>query len=83
MNTDKILQYADRIEKLPHGSCSHLNEGFNMAAVMWPCGTPSCIAGWISYWETGEAKIHVATAALGLNDEQEDHLFFPPEDNLQ
>lgn len=44
MNKERILQLADIVERQKHDPES--GEGFNMALVLWPCGTPACICGW-------------------------------------
>lgn len=44
MNTEYILNLADRIEKMPHTDVTDPS-GFTMVDYRHHCGTPACIAG--------------------------------------
>lgn len=84
MNVEKLLAYADRIEGLTHATYAADQEGFNMGRFVHDCGTPSCIAGWVSFWERGYSpdnpSIHilegVARDALDLTEDQVCDLFY-------
>jgi hypothetical protein len=84
MNVEKLLAYADRIEGLTHAPYSVDEEGFNMGNFVRGCGTPSCIAGWVVFWEEACSPEDlptfnvegVAREALGLTEDQSEDLFY-------
>ena len=50
MNSERILELADIIEAQPDVPAG-ASAGFNMQLVHHPCGTPSCIEGWLGMQE--------------------------------
>lgn len=80
MNRERLIDLADRIEKLP-------DRNFCMRNYTDHCGLPSCVAGWAVYWyapdkfnaaiEKGWCIHEIAAELLELNDIQANALFCP------
>lgn len=80
MNVEKILHYADVVEQQPWAD-RNARAGFNMAVVLHPCGTPSCIAGWVEFGENGKTTpsrtmAQTGRASLDLSSDQWFALFY-------
>lgn len=83
MNTDRIRQLADIIERQPHTPIT-AESGFNMDNWTHDCGTPACICGWANSVQNElngtEHRIGSPMHArnwLGLTTEQGEDLFRP------
>jgi len=85
MNTERILELADRIEKLPHHSLNNeFKDGplsyFNMGS--WHCGSVACIGGWTTYLY-GDPAIDGAVGQvaelLGISEMEAIYLCYPDE----
>lgn len=71
MNVEKLRLYADKIEALKPNSMGDANDGdglsFDMSRFAYACGTPACIAGWVTWWE------HNRNPPRGLLDQVPQH----------
>jgi hypothetical protein len=87
MNTDRIRQLADVIERQPHTPIT-AESGFNMGNWEHDCGNPACICGWANFVQNElngtEHRIGSPVHArnwLGLEMEQASALFKPNGDS--
>ena len=75
------LDYVD--EDSVHADGGTGVEGFDMGAVLYPCGTPACIAGWTlaiagaSGEQQDPDELACEQALLGLSNVQTNLLFIP------
>jgi hypothetical protein len=81
VNTERILELADVIERTPHkplpsqSAPARKLRGFNMGE--WHCGTVGCMAGWAG--QMFDCHPSDAADALGLTRETAWRLFQPIE----
>ena len=89
MNTERIIELADHVEKLEHvhstPPLSMFGKAFDMGIWKFRCGAPACTAGHTVYlwaWNDDFDNLAIecqARVLLDLDVETADELFTPPD----